>query len=290
MSFAPVDLKGRRAVVSGASRGFGLEAARAFARAGASVMLFARSVGDLEGAKNAIASDVPDAVIKLCVGDVTSEADVIRLAQATESAFGGTDILLCNAGIWGPKGPVESIDFDEWTRATSINLFGPVVCARAFSEQLHASERGKVIILSGGGATKPMPMLSAYAATKAGVVRFGETLAEEWASSGIDVNMLAPGAMNTGMLDEILSAGAVAIGAAHYATLVKQRESGGASMLRAAQCCAYLASRRSDGVTGKLISAVWDPWERLDELREELQATDIYTLRRITPEDRGRTW
>jgi 3-oxoacyl-[acyl-carrier protein] reductase len=287
---ATIDLKGRRAVVTGASRGFGVAVALAFAHAGADLMLSARNGDELRKTREAILAEVPSAKIALSVGDVAKEPDVARLASETVAALGGADVLVCNAGVYGPKGPIESIDFAEWAAAISINLLGLVICVREFSAPLKASERGKVVLLSGGGATKPMPNLSAYAASKAAVVRFGETLAEEWKADGIDVNMVAPGALNTRLLDEILEAGPEAVGEAFYAASLKQKSSGGTPLERGASLCAYLGSRASDGITGRLISAVWDPWERLAEYRERLETSDIYTLRRIVPEDRGQTW
>ena len=85
------------------------------------------------------------------------------------------------------------------------------------------NRHGKIIILSGGGATKPMPYLSAYAASKAGVVRFAETLAEEVKDFNIDVNTVAPGALNTRLLDEVLAAGPEKVGKAFYEQSLKQQ-------------------------------------------------------------------
>ena len=86
-----------------------------------------------------------------------------------------------------------------------------------------AQRYGKIILLSGGGATKPMPFLSAYAASKAALVRFGETLADEVRDAGIDVNAVAPGALNTRLLDEVLEAGPAAVGQAFYEQSLKQK-------------------------------------------------------------------
>jgi NAD(P)-dependent dehydrogenase (short-subunit alcohol dehydrogenase family) len=167
---------------------------------------------------------------------------------------------------------------------------GTVYCCRAFLPFLKRSPRGKVLILSGGGATKPMPYLSSYAASKAGVVRFGETLAEEVRAFGIDVNMIAPGALNTRMLDEILLAGPGKVGDTCYEAALRQHHSGGAPLERGADLCVLLATSETDGVTGRLISAQWDPWEQLNEFKDELMETDIYTLRRIVPSERGKVW
>jgi NAD(P)-dependent dehydrogenase (short-subunit alcohol dehydrogenase family) len=215
---------------------------------------------------------------------------VDELAAAAGCRFGNVDVLVANAGVYGPKGSIEDVDWAEWVKAIQINLMGTVYCCRAFLPLLKKSSRGKVLILSGGGATKPMPYISAYAASKAGVVRFGETLAEEVRGFGIDVNMIAPGALNTRMLDEILLAGPDKVGEACYEGAVKQQLSGGASMEHGADLCVLLATSETDGVTGRLISAQWDPWEQLNEFKDELMDTDIYTLRRVLPSERGKAW
>ena len=159
--------------------------------------------------------------------------------------------------------------------SAEINLFGAVYCCRAFLPFLMNAQRGKIILLSGGGATKPLPFLSAYAASKAGLVRFGETLAEELKDRGIDVNTVAPGALNTRLLDEVLEAGPERVGSAFYEASMRQKRSGGTPLDRGAQLCVYLASSESDGITGQLMSAVWDPWEKFNELRTDLTASDI---------------
>ncbi len=283
-------LRGRRALVTGASRGFGKAVADSFARAGADLVLCSRSEAELSDAKAELVSSFPERRIEIVVADVSNERSVGVLAERVGDAFGDLDILVCNAGIYGPKGASESVDWAAWTNAFEVNVFGVALCVRAFAPMIKRSERGKVIVLSGGGATKPMPFLSAYAATKAAVVRFGETLAEEWRPDGVDVNMVAPGALNTRLLDEILEAGPDAVGRAFYEASLKQKSTGGTPLARGAELCVFLASRASDGVTGKLISAVWDPWGRFPELRESLDSSDVYTLRRIVPSERGFTW
>ncbi|EKD71378.1 MAG: dehydrogenase [uncultured bacterium] len=152
------------------------------------------------------------------------------------------------------------------------------------------NRHGKIIILSGGGATKPMPNLSAYAASKAGVVRFAETLAEEVSNFNIDVNSVAPGALNTRLLQEILEAGPEKVGQDFYHASLKQQQSGGTSLDVGAKLCVFLASKESDGITGRLLSAVWDPWQKLPTMIDELKKSDIYTLRRIVPADRNQHW
>ncbi len=282
-------LQGKRAVVTGASQGLGLAIARVLLAEGAQVLICARNASELETARQELEQAHPGQVFaQTC--DVGSETAIDAFAAAAASLLGGVDILVCNAGVYGPKGAIDTVDWAAWVQAIQINLTGTVYCCRAFLPQLRQAKRAKILIISGGGATKPLPNLSAYAASKAGVVRFAETLAEELKPEGIDVNSIAPGALNTRLLDEILEAGPEVVGESFYKAAIKQRDTGGTSPELGARLCAYLASEAGDGVTGRLISAQWDPWERMEGFKEELKSTDVYTLRRIIPAERGKTW
>ena len=284
-------LASKRALITGASQGFGLAVARAFVEAGADVMLCARSAERLDEARQEL--------VRLAGGqsrvlarpaDVSDPGDVRQLVQTALAELGGLEILVSNAGVYGPKGPIEQVDWAEWSRAVATNLLGTVLVCREVLAHFKARRHGKIVLLSGGGATKPLPYLSAYAASKAGVVRFGETLAEEVREFGITVNSVAPGALNTRLLDEVLEAGPEQVGRAFYEQAVKQKAEGGTPLELGASLCVFLASPESDGITGKLISAVWDPWERLPEHLDDLRDSDVYTLRRIVPAERGKHW
>jgi NAD(P)-dependent dehydrogenase (short-subunit alcohol dehydrogenase family) len=182
------------------------------------------------------------------------------------------------------------MDADQWIATVRVNLIGTMLVCRALLPHFRRMGYGKIVNFSGGGATSPRPQFSAYAASKAAVVRFTENLAEELDETGIYVNAVAPGAVNTRMLDEVLEAGPQKVGRTAYEDALKQRASGGSPIERAAQLCVMLLAGESDGVTGRLISAVWDPWESLPERKVALMGSDVYTLRRIVPADRGMNW
>lgn len=282
---------GVRAIVTGSSQGLGLVIARKFASAGAHVALCARDADRVERARQEILAGAPPGVRVIGEAvDISRPEQVTALVERTLETLGGLDVLVANAGTYGPKGLVEDVPWDEWTEAIQVNLLGTVLTCRAVLPHFRRMGRGKIVILSGGGATKGMPMLSAYASSKAGVVRFAETLAGETAEAGIEVNCIAPGALNTRMLDEILEAGPERVERRFYEAALRQKASGGDSPEVAAELCLFLSSSASDGITGKLISAKWDPWQNLAEHRDELRGSDIYTLRRIVPEDRGKSW
>ena len=282
-------LANQRALITGASQGLGLAIARAFVAEGADVMLCARNAAQLADAQREITAHTQSRVAAL-PADVSRADDVQRLVDATWTELGGLDILVSNAGVYGPKGAIEEVDWDEWAQAIAINLNGTVLLCRAVLPYFKKQNHGKIILLSGGGATKPLPYLSAYAASKAAVVRFGETLAEETREWNIDVNSVAPGALNTRLLDEVLEAGPDKVGRAFFEQSRKQKEQGGTPLETGAALCVFLESSACDGITGKLISAVCDPWQKMREHADEMGKSDIYTLRRIVPQDRGKDW
>ncbi|MCW2982601.1 MAG: family oxidoreductase [Conexibacter sp.] len=280
-------LAGRTALITGASQGLGLEIARSYLREGARVVICARSQDTLDAAAAELAGT---GEVHAHAADVADEGQAEALVAFAADRLGGLDVLVNNAGVYGPKGDIQDVDWADWARAIEINLMGSVLPSKFAVPLLRASERGKVVQLSGGGATSPLPGLSAYAASKAAVVRFMETLAGELADGGVDVNAIAPGALNTRMLDEVIAAGPEAVGQAFYDKALQQRDSGGTPLTRGAELSVYLGSRKSDGITGRLLSAVWDPWEDLEAHAGDLDGSDVYTLRRIVPSERGFPW
>jgi len=284
-------LKGKIAIITGANQGLGLEIAKHYIRAGASITICARNESLLDRAADELRSSIPSSQEVLAIsGDVSNPDDVQSIVDTTRKRLGRVDILVNNAAVHGPKGPIQDVDWKEWIQAIEINLYGSILMCRAVLPHFKTQGGGKIIQLSGGGATNPFPRISAYAVSKAGIIRFIETLAEEVRGLHIDVNAIAPGALNTRMLDQVLEAGPDKVGKDFYDRSVRQKETGGAPLSRAAELAVFLGSRASDGITGKLISAIWDPWQQLPEHLAELNGTDIYTLRRIVPKDRGKTW
>jgi len=286
-----LSLHGRAALITGASRGLGRTIAEAFVRAGADVVLCARTQTQLDETCAALRSQaVTGQQVLGLPADISQPADVNWLVDFAFANLPKLDILVSNAGIYGPKGALEDVDWAAWIEGMAINLFGSALLYRAVLPRFKARSYGKIIQLSGGGATNPLPNLSAYAVSKAAVIRLMETVAEEARAFHVDVNAIAPGALNTGMLEEVLAAGPEKVGAAFYQRALRQKQEGGAPLQKGADLAVYLASAASDGLTGKLISAVWDPWPTFAEHKQDLDKTDVYTLRRIVPADRGLDW
>jgi len=281
-------LKNLNALITGGSQGLGKIIAEHFLREGANVVLCARSEKDLLATRDELAKKFPAQKVSAKTCDVSNESQVNELVAFALSELGSLDALVLNAGIYGPMGPTESVSLAEWRRAIDINLFGVLLPSRAVIPHFKQAGRGKIIVLSGGGATNPLPNISSYAASKAAVVRLMETLAEELKSFHVDVNAIAPGALATRLVDEVLAAGAEKVGAAFFEKNKGWKEKGAVPLELGASLAVWLASAESDGITGKLISAQWDPWKDLQKHRDELAKSDIYCLRRIVPEDRGK--
>ncbi len=282
-------LKGLNALITGGSQGLGRVIAEHFLAEGANIVLCARGEKELSATRAGLAGKFPALKILARTCDVSDEAQVNDLVAFALRELGSLQALVLNAGIYGPMGPTESADLAEWRRALEINLYGVLLPCRAVIPHFKKAGRGKIIALSGGGATNPLPNISAYAASKAAVVRLMETLAEELKNFHVDVNAIAPGALATRLVDEVLAAGPEKVGAAFYEKNRQWKEKGATPLELGARLAVYLASRESDGISGKLISAQWDPWEKLHEFKADLNS-DIYTLRRIVPKDRGKTW
>lgn len=277
-----MELIEKTALVTGGGRGIGRAIALALAGAGAHVGLLARTREPLEQT----AGEVCRLGRKSWIGvaDSAQPEQVQRAVEELLEQWGRIDILVNNAGIQGPIGLTHEVSVPDWMYAIQVNLVGCFLCTRLVLPGMIAQAYGKIVNLSGGGAVSPRPRYSAYSAAKAGVVRFTETLAAEVAEYGIDVNAVAPGPVNTHMLEETLEAGAAA-GEAAQKVAQEQLETGGVDPRLAAELVVFLASPRSDGLTGRLLSAIWDRWQELDI--ETVMQSALYTVRRLTPATRG---
>ncbi len=275
-----MELAGKRALVTGAGRGIGRAIALALAEEGAQVALLARSDDELRQTAALIAARGGTA--QVATADLAVQAEVDAALDEILATWGGVDILVNNAGIQGPIGKMHEVPVDAWWHALQVNLGGVFLCTRRVLPGMVERNSGKIINLSGGGAVSSRPLFSAYSASKAAVVRLTETLAAEMSEHGIDINAIAPGAVNTRMLDERLAVGKTA-GAAEIEADQKLIASGGTDPQRPAQLVVYLASARSNGLSGRLLAAMWDPWENIDV--EAVMASEAYTVRRLKMEE-----
>jgi 3-oxoacyl-[acyl-carrier protein] reductase len=288
-------LAGHRALVTGAYGTLGTAICRRLRADGASLLLVGRSASRLDALAATLAAEpfaggVSPPGLETVAVDLAATNAVETLA-AVVAAAGGLDLLVNNAAIQGPIGPLWENDWEAWQETIRLDLLVPVALCRALVGQLgRDGRRGKIVNISGGGATGPRPNFSAYGVAKAALVRFTETFAHEARERNIDVNAIAPGVIASQMTQAILAAGQDRAGNTEAATAQKALSGDGGAETKAAALVSWLASAASDGVSGRLLAALWDPWSTLDQRVEELAASDIYTLRRIVPEDRGRHW
>ncbi len=267
--------------------GVGKWIATGFSKEGSHLVLVARSLPELEVAREEIESH--GTRVEIFPADVSRENEVKNVVDFTLEKFGTIDILVNCAGIYGPIGFVTDIDTAKWVEAININLCGTFMCIKAVLPTMLEKRRGKIVNLSGGGAASPFPRFTAYSASKAAVVRLTETLAQEVREYNIHINAIAPGAVNTRLLDQVLGAGE-AVGEEFLAKSIKQKQEGGVSPEKIAELAIFLASSESDGLSGRLISLLWDNWRDTPKHINEIMSSDIYTLRRIIPKERGYDW
>lgn len=271
-------LDGETVLITGAGRGIGESMAHAFARNGANLVLMARTSRDVRR----VATETAGHGVK-CIafpGDVSNRSNVRAMAGAALEKFGRIDVLVNAAGIYGPIGPFVENDLEDWTTTIETNLMGTVFAIHAVLPHMLARRKGVIINLSGGGAVQPFPRFSAYGTSKAAIARLTETLAEEVKESGIRINAIAPGGVNTHLLDQVLEAGERA-GTAFFVKALEQKANGGTPPERATDLALFLASSTGEGITGRLISAVWDDWKSLPKHASDLGRSALFTLRRI---------
>lgn len=290
---ANVSLEGKRAFISGGTRGLGLAIAKSFLKSGADIAFCGRNTVDVKEVERELKSSHRSLDTQKIVGFTADVSDVFQVKSiklSLKENFGDVDILVCNAGVLGPINPFLDNNLDEWISAFNINLLGSIFLVHEFLPDMLAKGKGKVIQLSGGGAASPLPGLSSYAASKAAIVRFIETLAEEYRDCGIEINAVAPGILKTRMLKEMLEAGPDSLGIKLFNKSLARDSDQTDSSETACALINFLGSDLSDGITGKLISAEWDKWSEWPQHIQELRDSDLYTLRRITGRDRSQTW
>jgi NAD(P)-dependent dehydrogenase (short-subunit alcohol dehydrogenase family) len=263
-------LEGRLVLVTGGSRGIGLESARALAQRGARLLLVARSAGAVEEASASLPGDGH----RWLAFDVSDEDAWHRRLEDLDELAG----LVTAAAVLEPVGVIGSYSPAAFRRTLEINLLGTHLAVHSCLPALRAG-RGSIVTFGGGGATSPLPRLDAYASSKAAVARLTENLASALAPDGITVNCVAPGFVITGLHEATLAAGPAVAGVDYYERTRQEISAGGFPASEAAELVCLLL----EGVpfTGKLVSAQWDPWR--DRRFHQRLASDpaFATVRRI---------
>ncbi len=261
----------RVVLVTGASGGIGAATARRLAEEGADVLAVGRRREPLER----VVGDLPGtghAWLDFDVADTTAWRD-----RAGE--LGAVTDVVCAAAVLSPVGEIGTFSPDDFARTVNVNLVGSLCAVHYCLDGLRAAE-GSVVFFSGGGATAPLPRYDAYAASKAAVVRLAENLAAVLAPR-VRVNAVAPGFVATAIHEATLQAGPDRAGPDYHRRTVDDIAGGGVPPELAAELVALLLSESGRGVTGRLISAQWDPWREPDFLARLRDEPHLATLRRI---------
>ena len=262
----------RRILVTGGSLGIGLEVSRELARRGERVIVASRGMDAIEAALDSLEGSGHE-------GISVDVSDPRAWEHAATAIDGGGQLhgLVTAAGILGPIGALDAVPVAGLIETIRVNLVGTMLALRFALPRLQATG-GRAVTFSGGGGTSPLPRYDAYAASKAAVVRLTENLA---AGGEIEINAVAPGFVATRMHEETLRAGPDAAGQGYYQRTQEQVRAGGFPASEAAELVAFLLGPHAAGITGRLISAQWDPW-REEEFRERLRTdSDLAKLRRI---------
>lgn len=281
-------LDNKIALITGANGVIGSTIARFYMAEGGKVILVGRTVEALEKVRAGLAQY---GMADLYRADVANPGDVQRVFSAVQEQYGKLDILVSAAGVLGEVGTLEQCDPERWLEAIKINLFGSMLCVKYALPLLRKSAHGKIITFAGGG-DGPMANFSSYVSSKGAVLRFTETIAAELKGEHIDINAISPGLVNSGFVEDLLKAGEERVGRERYREAQHQLvgQGGVVSPEKAAALAVFLASERSNGLSGKNISAVWDHYEDIPEHLAEITQSDIYNWRRIKPKDRGYDW
>jgi NAD(P)-dependent dehydrogenase (short-subunit alcohol dehydrogenase family) len=269
----PVRLDGQVALVTGASRGIGRAIALGLSQAGAALAVCARSMGEVAGVAAEIADRKGCALAVRC--DVLHRHQVEDMVAQVEAALGPVDLLVNNAGQFGPVGPIAATDPDDWWQALEVNLRGPLYCARAVLPGMLSRGHGRIINVSSGAGLAAIPMLSAYAVSKAALYRFNENLAAETRGHGVMAFAIGPGLVRTAMSESALSCGEPSVERWFADAFASQHD---VSTESAAALVIYLASGAADVLSGRNID-VSDDVAQMVARADEIEERDLYVLR-----------
>ena len=260
------------AIVTGSGRGIGRSIAAGLAAAGAAVVVVARSQKQVA----AVAAELRDAggQALAVTADVTRTDDVARLVTTAETAFGPVTLLVNNAGVYGPYGTPWEADPDQWWQAVEINLKGPFLCARAVLPGMVARGSGRIVNVGSNVGTWPAPYSTAYACSKAALLRLTDSLAAATREFGVSVFAISPGLVKTDLaavLWESMVSGE---------QRVDKRLSPDAwgTPERAAQLVVTLAAGEADALSGRFLHVGQDV-AALVQQAAEIEAQDLHALR-----------
>jgi len=261
------------AVVTGGGRGFGRAIAQKFAAEGARIVVTARTQSQLEETVETIRLSGGEALA--VAGEITNRYDVEKAVRAAETQFGPVSLLVSNAGISGPFGPIWYVDPEAWWEAQMVHVRGMLLCTRAVLPGMVERKAGKIIVVSALAATKVEKNFSAYAVAKATQVRFVQHLSAEVKDIGITAFAIEPGTVYTDLAWEAIENPDVRRwrpGMAEHLIQLREESDPAEGLAKCAEFCLRLASGECDVLSGQYI----DVRENLDErLRQTGTVTSV---------------
>ena len=273
-------LMGKNVIITGGARGVGFAIALELINQGAKVVICSRTKDELKKALLSLNERGRVAFGTTC--DVSKINDCKKLIKFSKNKLKKIDILGNNADIYGPIGPFEKVNLKEWEKAFWINFMGMVYCSYLVISEMQKNKGGKIINLCGGGVGgNSLPRFSAYFTSKFAVAGFTEVLADEVREKNIQVNSISPGGVNTYLNEYLLKVGPEKSGEKMYKQALMQKKTGGTPPELGAKLVAFLASKNSNHISGRLLSAKWNPPEKL---RKNKLTNNLYKLRRIDEE------
>jgi NAD(P)-dependent dehydrogenase (short-subunit alcohol dehydrogenase family) len=247
-------LAGETAIVTGAGRGFGKAIALGLAAEGAAVSLTARSKDQLDAVVREIEAAGGRALA--VAGDVTKRDDVARVVAAAEKKFGPTTVLVNNAGITGPFGPVWVMDPDAWWKAQEVIVRGTLLFMNAVMPGMVERHKGCVINVASLGGQWFTPHVSCYGIGKMSQIRLSELAATEAKSHGVGVYVIEPGTVITDMAETTMAAADAKRWVPHMVEYLKQLKQSGdpaPGLARCAEMCVQLASGKYAALAGRFL-------------------------------------
>lgn len=271
------DISGLIILITGGGSGIGAVIAKELSSSGNKVVICGRRRDNLQ-----IVAD-PNKNIYPIKCDVSSEKDIINLKKRFLEQFKHVDIIINCAGIQGAIGRFDKTKSELWIKTIEINLFGTYYICKHFLDLLLKSKIRKIINFSGGGAFNPFPNYSAYAVSKAGVVRFSENIAQELKKENVQVNCIAPGFVATKIHEQTIKAGEKLSGEEYFRFTQEKLKKGSVPMETIINCIKFLISSESNGLNGKTISASFDKYDSKEfkEYIQEINDSDLFNMRRI---------
>ena len=273
--------------ISGATGFAGSLLSDHLASQGMNLILSASNKPRLQELVEGLSRKYPNVKVKGYICDLSNSDSWSEGAEFVKDYY--IDNYINCAGIQGKLGPGWEISQSEMVNVFNVNLFSSIYFTNIIARYLQRGEKLSIIHFSGGGATGPRPLFMPYSLSKTSLVRFVENFAAENSNKNIKINAIAPGVMPSKMQEEIISSSALKE-SKDYLVAEKALSNGDLGSTKLIALCDFLLSDRSHGISGKLISAEWDNWSEWPNHLNQLEASDLYTLRRITGRERGQDW